>query len=253
MTALPLTPICIGSLMLSSPLTCWCSQQRLALRLRCISQMHQQSPCADDVLAHNCSHCKDNFQPTNCCGCVCSSEKFFFGARWGRGKRGERRPSLQRHTANWIDCSNCMQRFTTAQQLAKEMHAFNREQGLPRGLIPSASILRAADRLDLLSEIQRHGGAVSLAAPLGMRTQRGSGYACSAAAAQALSEFAESCNARSTVAREEWRMPTQRQLKQAGRYDLLTAITKFGQVNLAQAADLRPNSRGKPGRVVTCR
>ena len=145
----------------------------------------------------------------------------------------------------------CMQKYTTAQQLAKEVHAFNREQGLPRDLIPAASILRAADRLDLLSEIQRHGGAVSLAAHVGMRTQRGSGYACTAAAAQALSEFAESCNARSNVAREEWCMPTQQQLKQAGHYDLLTAITKFGQANLAQAAGLKPNSRGRPGRVVT--
>ena len=157
------------------------------------------------------------------------------------------------HT-NWTDWYTDMQKYITAQQLAKEVHAFNREQGLPRGLIPSASILRAADRLDLLSEIQRHGGALSLASQLGMRTQRGSGYACSAVAAKALFEFAESCNARSIVAREEWYMPTQQQLKQAGRFDLLTAITKFGQANLAQAAGLRPNSRGKgkPGRVVTC-
>ena len=153
---------------------------------------------------------------------------------------------------SWPDWSDCVQKYTTAQQLAKEVHAFNREQGLPRGLIPSASILRAVDRLDLLSEIQRHGGALSLAPQLGMRTQRGSGYACSAVAAQALLEFAGSCNARSSVVREEWHMPTQQQLKQAGRFDLLTAITKFGQANLAQAAGLRPNSRGKPGRVVTC-
>ena len=128
------------------------------------------------------------------------------------------------------------------------MHAFSREQGLPTDLIPSASILRAADRLDLLSEIQRHGGALVLAAQLGMRTQRGSGYACSADAAQALLDFAKSCNPRSNVARDEWSIPTQQQLKQAGRFDLLTAITKFGQASLAQAAGLRPSLRGRPGK-----
>lgn len=141
-----------------------------------------------------------------------------------------------------------MQKFKTAVQLAKEVHAFNREQRLPTDLVPSASILRAADRLDLLSEIQRHGGAVSLATQLGLRTQRGPGFACSAAAAHALLEFAGNCKERSEVAREEWCMPTQRQLKQAGRFDLLTAITKFGQVKLAEAAGLQPNPRGKPGK-----
>lgn len=143
-----------------------------------------------------------------------------------------------------------MQKFKTAMQVAKAVHGFNREQGLPRDLIPSGSMLRAADRHDLLSEIQRHGGALSLATRLGMRTQRGSGYACTALAALALLHFAESCNAQSDVPRECWHMPTQRQLKQAGRLDLLSAINKFGQADLAQAAGLRPNSRGKPARTV---
>lgn len=146
-----------------------------------------------------------------------------------------------------------MQKFKTAVQLAKEVHAFNREQGLPTDLVPSANILRAADRLDLLSEIQRHGGALSLAPQLGLRTQRGPGFACTAAAARALLDFAASCKERSEVAREKWCMPTQRQLRQAGRFDLLTAITKFGQVELAEAAGLKPNPRGKPGRVAPLR
>ena len=144
--------------------------------------------------------------------------------------------------------SCCMQKFTTAHQLAKEVYAFNREQGLPRDLIPSASLLRAADRLDLLSEIQRHGGARSLAPRVGMRTQRGPGYASIAAAVKALLDFIGSCNAGSNVSRECWHMPTQRQLREAQRFDLLTAIKKFGQAELAQAAGLKPNLRGKPGR-----
>ncbi|KAL3141042.1 hypothetical protein ABBQ32_005553 [Trebouxia sp. C0010 RCD-2024] len=139
-------------------------------------------------------------------------------------------------------------KFATAQQLAKELRRFNCEEGLPRDLVPSASMLRATDRHDLLSEIQRHGGALSLAPQIGMRTQRGSGYTSTAAAVKALLDFAGSCNAGSNVARDSWHMPTQRQLRQAQRFDLLTAIAKFGQADLAQAAGLKPNLRGKPGR-----
>lgn len=110
-------------------------------------------------------------------------------------------------------------------------------------------MLRAADRHDLLSEIQRYGGALSLAPQVGMRTQRGSGFSSSAAAVKPLLEFVASNYANSDVPRDCWHMPSQRQLKQAQRLDLLAAVAKFGQADLAQAAGLRPNLRGKPGRV----
>ena len=139
-----------------------------------------------------------------------------------------------------------MQRFETAVQLAKELRAFNREQGLPRDLIPAANVLRGADRQDLLSEVQRFGGAIILAPQISMRTQRGSGYASCAAAAKGLLTFAHKHNADSNIPRGFWGMPTQLQLSQAGRFDLLFAMTRYGQTNLAKAAGLKPNTRGRP-------
>jgi len=70
----------------------------------------------------------------------------------------------------------CMQKFSTAAQLADELKAFNREEGLPIDFIPTANTLRAAERHDLLTGIRQYGGALTLAPQIGMKTQRGSGF-----------------------------------------------------------------------------
>ncbi len=139
-----------------------------------------------------------------------------------------------------------LQRFDTAVQLARELRAFNKEQELATDVIPKANILRAADRHDLLSEIQRYGGALSLAPQIGMTTQRGSGYATGAAAVKELLKYVQRSYMVSSEPRQLWCMPTQQQLREAGRHDLLAAIRKYGHSKLAHAADLKQNIRGRP-------
>ena len=139
-----------------------------------------------------------------------------------------------------------MQRFQTAAQLAREVRAFNKEQELPADMIPAASRLRAADRHDLLKEIQRYGGALALAPQVGMTTQRGSGYASMPSVTRELLKFVEQSHLDSSVPRRSWHMPTQHQLSQAGRHDLVYALRKIGQARVAQAADLKQNPRGRP-------
>ena len=155
-------------------------------------------------------------------------------------KKGNNRPSV------------CAQRYSTAALLARELRTFNKEQGLATDIIPAASILRAADRLDLLSEIQRYGGARSLGPTVAMRTQRGPGFQNMAAAVDELRVFVQQSHIDDddVESRQPWHMPTQRELRTAGRYDLLTAITKYGQSELALAADLKQNVRGNPRQVV---
>ena len=146
----------------------------------------------------------------------------------------------------------CVQRYATASQLGRELRAFTQEHQLTRDLVPSASMLRAADRSDLLSEIQRFGGALSLAPLINMRTQRGSGYSSVAAAVAQLLSFVQECNAGSSLPRDSWRMPSQQQLRQAGRFDLRAAIEKYGQAEMARAANLKPNARGRPKSLHKC-
>ena len=140
-----------------------------------------------------------------------------------------------------------MQRCETAQELAEELRDFNREQELPVDTIPSANILRMADRHDLLTEIQRFGGALALAPQIGMKTQRGPGFQSVSNAARQLLLFVQKMN-KTSQARHSWHMPTQQQLRKAGRHDLLNAILKYGQAPLAEAAQLKQNRRGNPRR-----
>lgn len=112
-------------------------------------------------------------------------------------------------------------------------------------LIPAASVLRAADRQDLLSEIQRFGGAIALAPQIGMTTQRGAGFASFKSAVRQLLCFVQQLHEGSSQPRQSWHMPTQQQLRKARRYDLLTAISKYGQQSLAEAARLQRNHRGQ--------
>ena len=140
-----------------------------------------------------------------------------------------------------------MQKFETAEQLAQELKDFNREQELPTKVIPPANVLRLAERHDLLTEIQCYGGAVSLAPEIGMKTQRGPGFHCIDGAAHQMFLFAQQLN-QGILPRHSWHMPTQRQLRKAGRHDLLYALTQYGQASLAKAAQLRKNHRGNPRR-----
>lgn len=139
-----------------------------------------------------------------------------------------------------------MQKFTSPSALAKELHAFNREHGLPANFIPPAGTLRNADRHDLLSAILHFGGSRSLAPQVGMSTQRGSGFQDSASAVKQLLNFVEQVHTSKADSRYTWHMPTQQQLRQAGRLDLHAAIVKFGAEELAQAAGLKVNRRGRP-------
>ena len=114
-------------------------------------------------------------------------------------------------------------------------------------LIPSANVLRLADRHDLLTEIQRFGGALALAPQIKMKTQRGPGFQSISNAARQILLFVQQVNI-TTQARHSWHMPTQQQLRKAGRHDLLNAILKYGQAPLAEAAQLKQNRRGNPRR-----
>jgi hypothetical protein len=133
----------------------------------------------------------------------------------------------------------CMQKFSTAAQLADELKAFNREEGLPIDFIPTANTLRAAERHDLLTGIRQYGGALTLAPQIGMKTQRGSGFHSTVSVAKELMKFVQHLHRNSGDTRQSWLMPSVHQLRQAGRHDLAAGVYKFGLGQVAQAADLK--------------
>ncbi len=135
----------------------------------------------------------------------------------------------------------CVQKFKTAAQLAKELQAFNREEGLPIVFIPTANALRGAERHDLLAGIRQYGGALTLALQIGMKTQRGSGFPSTVSVAKELLKFVKHLHKDSGDTRQSWLMPSVYQLRKAGRHDLAAGIYKFGLGQVALAADLKYN------------
>ncbi len=97
-----------------------------------------------------------------------------------------------------------VQKFDTAAQLAEELQAFNREEGLPIDFIPTANALRGAERHDLLAGIS---GALSLAPHIGMKTQRGSGFDSTVSVAKELLKFVKHLHKPSDT-RQSWLMPS---------------------------------------------
>ena len=132
-----------------------------------------------------------------------------------------------------------VQKFDTAAQLAEELQAFNREDGLPIDFIPTANALRGAERHDLLAGIRQYGGALTLAPQIGMKTQRGSGFHSTVSVAKELLKFVKHLHKDSGDTRQSWLMPSVYQLRQAGRHDLAAGVYKFGLGQVAQAAALK--------------
>ncbi len=139
-----------------------------------------------------------------------------------------------------------VQKFDTAAQLAEELQAFNREEGLPIDVIPTANALRGAERHDLLAGIRQYGGALTLAPHIGMKTQRGSGFHSPVSVAKELLNFVKHLHKDSGDTRQSWLMPSVYQLRQAGRHDLAAGVYKFGLGQVAQAAALKYNRTRKP-------
>ena len=139
-----------------------------------------------------------------------------------------------------------VQKFDTAAQLAEQLLAFNREEGLPIDFIPTANALRGADRHDLLAGIRQYGGALTLAPHIGMKTQRGSGFQSIVSVAKELLKFVKHLHKDSGDTRQSWLMPSVYQLRQAGRHDLAAGVYKFGVGQVAQAAALQHNRTRKP-------
>ncbi|DBB18340.1 TPA: hypothetical protein ACH3X3_003289 [Trebouxia sp. C0006] len=137
-------------------------------------------------------------------------------------------------------------KFDTAAQLAEELRAFNREEGLPIDFIPTANALRGAERHDLLAGIRQLGGALTLAPQIGMKTQRGSGFYSTVSVAKELLMFVKQLHKDSGDTGQSWLMPSVYQLRQAGRHDLAAGVYKFGLGQVAQAAALMYNRTRKP-------
>ena len=138
-----------------------------------------------------------------------------------------------------------VQKFDTAAQLAEELQAFNREEGLLIDFIPTANALRGAERHDLLAGIRQYGGALSLAPQIGMKTQRGSGFGSTVSVTKELLKLVKHLHKPSDI-RQSWLMPSVYQLRQAGRHDLAAGVYKFGLGQVAQAAALKYNRPRKP-------
>ena len=139
-----------------------------------------------------------------------------------------------------------VQKFDTAAQLAEELQAFNREEGLPIDFVPTANALRGAERHDLLAGIRQYGGALTLAPQVGMNTQRGSGFHSTVSVAKELLKFVKHLHKNSGDSRQSWLMPSVYQLRQAGRHDLAAGVYKFGLGQVADAAALKFNRTRKP-------
>ena len=129
-------------------------------------------------------------------------------------------------------------------QLVRALQAFIREQGLQPNVFPSASMLRAADRLDLLNSINEHGGLFALQPKIGMATTRGPGWPDITTAAQQLQKVAKTLQG-DLSAELGGQMPTMAQLRDAGRKDLVYAVQKFGYAEIADAAGLLPRHTGR--------
>ncbi|KAL0026776.1 hypothetical protein WJX77_000943 [Trebouxia sp. C0004] len=140
-------------------------------------------------------------------------------------------------------------KFNTAAQLAEEVQVFNREEGLPIDFIPTANVLRGAERHDLLTGIRQYGGALTLAPQIGMKTQRGSGFHSTVSVATELLKFVKNLPKDKGDTRQSWVMPSIYQLRHAGRHDLAAGIYKFGLGQVAQAANLKYNRTRKSSQV----
>ena len=168
-----------------------------------------------------------------------------------------------------------LQKYSSVRQLARALQAFMKEHELDPQILPCASMLRAADRTDLLNGINHHGGLFVLGPKLGMTTTRGPGWPDITAAAQALhaaaqqlgstdsitvngSSSSNTVNGRSdgnaVIGRsmrqgsgQDLQMPTMQQLRDVGRRDLVYAVQKFGYQEIADAAGLAGSrGRGRP-------
>ena len=135
-----------------------------------------------------------------------------------------------------------MQKYASIRELAKALQAFISEQELEPHVFPSASILRAADRLDLQKGIEEHGGLFALQPKIRLATTRGPGWPDVATAAKELRNVAVKIGSRMSDS-AELRMPTMQQLRDAGRKDLVYAAQKFGYNEIATAARLVPAKR----------
>jgi len=147
------------------------------------------------------------------------------------------------------------------------------ENQLPRGVLPSVGMLLDAGRADIAQAIVRVGGAANAAAMLGMQQIRNPrGYWDDPArAAHAALLFAAKrhgleagvgeddfdaaepealrealAGLREAARRGAWVMPSDRELREAGRLDLRYALQKLDRGEVAEIAGLRPRSRGRP-------
>jgi len=192
------------------------------------------------------------------CSAGCNVWLLFFSVVWFQltttapavqsSPKGGLHPCLAVEVTNKSPMSSpfFVQKFDTAAQLAEELRAFNREEGLPIDFIPTANALRGAERHDLLAGIRQLGGALTLAPQIGMKTQRGSGFYSTVSVAKELLKFVKQLHKDSGDTRQSWLMPSVYQLRQAGRHDLAAGVYKFGLGQVAQAAALKYNRTRKP-------
>ena len=148
-------------------------------------------------------------------------------------------------------------RFST---LAHEIGEFLEEYGdyfcLAEGRMPSCSQLQEADRDDLVQGVKWHGGVTRVARRMGKLPYGASALTRLPAAAASFAEFAalETAAARHPLPKGQGFMPTDSNLRAAGRNDLRWAIHLHSRARLAEAAGLAdPNAPDLNGSAVSQR